>query len=178
MRYHFHTEQWLPYSIEHVFAFFGDPDNLPRLMPGWQKARIEAADIKTPIPPLGITTQTARLAGAGARITLSFRPIPFLPMRATWIAEIDQFAWNDHFCDTQLRGPFAFWHHCHRVSRESRQDAKGARTDGTLLRDELEYELPFGVFGSLAHRIAVRRQIESIFHYRHRRTEQLMSVQP
>jgi ligand-binding SRPBCC domain-containing protein len=172
MRHHFHAEQWLPYPLEQVFAFFGNPDNLPPLMPAWQKARIDKADIQPP-PPNG-SAAAAELAGAGTRMTLSFRPVPLSPIRATWDAEIDQFTWNDHFCDTQLRGPFAFWHHCHRVVREPRTNTQGTPTDGTLLRDELEYELPFGIFGELAHTLAVRRQIQSIFAFRHKRTEEML----
>ncbi len=40
MRHTFQTEQWLPFPVELVFAFFAYPENLPRLMPAWQKARI------------------------------------------------------------------------------------------------------------------------------------------
>jgi ligand-binding SRPBCC domain-containing protein len=173
MHHHFSAEQWLPYPVEQVFAFFGNPDNLPPLMPGWQKARIDKSDLQAPQPPGTGAAQNLKLAGAGTRMTLSFRPIPFSPIRATWDAEIDQFAWNDHFCDTQLRGPFAFWHHCHRVKREIRS-MNGTTIDGTLLRDELEYELPLGILGELAHWIAVRRQIQSIFAFRHKRTAELL----
>ena len=175
MRHHFSAEQWLPYPVGRVFAFFGNPDNLPPLMPGWQKARIDKSDLRAPSPPGEGDAKDLKLAGAGTRMTLSFRPIPFSPIRATWDAEIDQFAWNDHFCDTQLRGPFAFWHHCHRVKREARS-VDGKVIDGTLLQDELEYELPLGVLGEIAHWVAVRRQIRSIFAFRHKRTEELLQA--
>ncbi|HEY5214106.1 MAG TPA: SRPBCC family protein, partial [Acidobacteriaceae bacterium] len=51
MRLRFHTEQHLPYPIETVFAFFADPANLPRLMPAWQRARIDHATFVPPPPP-------------------------------------------------------------------------------------------------------------------------------
>ena len=130
MRHTFEAEQWLPYPIEVVFAFFANPENLPRLMPGWQKARIEEATFAPPPPrPTGVPVVRGVFAGQGTRMTISFRPFPFSPIRVPWDAEIDQFVWNDHFCDTQLRGPFAFWHHCHRVSSETRKGVAG-----TLLR--------------------------------------------
>ncbi|MEO6802282.1 MAG: SRPBCC family protein [Granulicella sp.] len=167
MRHHFQSEQWLPYPVEEVFRFFADPDNLPKLMPEWQKTRIESAAL--------VTSGNSPTAQAGSRLTLSFRPVPLSPLRISWDAEIDQFVLNNYFCDTQIRGPFAFWHHCHRVVREIRHDLQGHSLDGTLLRDELEYELPFGLVGELAHGIAIRSQIQSIFRYRHQRTEELMN---
>ena len=37
----FQAEQWVPYPIEQVFAFFSDPANLPRILPPGQRARID-----------------------------------------------------------------------------------------------------------------------------------------
>ena len=48
MRHRFQTEQWVPYSLERVFAFFADPGNLPPLMPVWQRARVEGANYVAP----------------------------------------------------------------------------------------------------------------------------------
>jgi len=178
MHHHFQSEQWLPYSVEHVFAFFSNPENLPRLMPKWQNARIEEASFAPP-PPRPATANPMRfpgiVAGAGTRMTLSFRPFPLSPLRVPWEAEIDQFAWFDHFCDTQHRGPFAFWHHCHRISPETR-DLNGTPTRGTLVRDEVEYELPFGALGELANKLVMQRQFKSIFAFRHKRTADLLPL--
>jgi ligand-binding SRPBCC domain-containing protein len=175
MRHTFEARQWLPYPIEVVFAFFANPENLPRLMPGWQKARIEEANFAAPPPRPAPADPSFRLrgiaAGQGTRMIVSFRPFPLSPIRVPWEAEIDQFAWNDHFCDTQLRGPFAFWHHCHRVATEIRDGMAG-----TLLRDQLEYELPLGPLGELAHTIAVAHQIRRIFEFRQKRTAELLAL--
>jgi ligand-binding SRPBCC domain-containing protein len=169
MRHTYHSEQWLPYSIDLVFAFFANPDNLPRLMPPWQKARIEKAVLTTPQLQVGSHLE-GPVAGLGSRITLSFKPFPYAPMRILWEAEITEFVWNDHFCDDQLRGPFAYWHHCHSLRSETRTN-----TSGTLLRDEVEYELPLGKLGGLANHL-VTRQLRSTFAYRHKRTDELLST--
>jgi ligand-binding SRPBCC domain-containing protein len=174
----FQTEQWLPYPIEPVFAFFANPENLPRLMPPWQKARIEEAAFAPP-PPRPIAPDSLRLksiaAGPGTRITISFRPFPYSPLRVPWEAEITDFAWNDHFCDTQLRGPFSYWRHCHRVHTETRSNEAGIPTQGTLLRDEVEYASPYGSLGTLANRLIIAHQLRATFDYRHRRTLELLS---
>ena len=178
MRHVFEAEQWLPYPIEQMFAFFANPENLPRLMPGWQKARIEEASFAPP-PTRVMTPNTTPLrgiaAGAGTRMTISFKPFPFAPFRIPWDAEITEFVWNDHFCDTQHRGPFAYWLHCHRLSQETR-DVEGTTTPGTLLRDHVTYELPLGPAGDVAARLVMPMQFRQIFAFRHKRTAELLPL--
>jgi ligand-binding SRPBCC domain-containing protein len=159
MSFSYRSEQWLPYPVEDVFAFFADPDNLAALLPPRQKARIEKVDL---VPPPGIAPAAKPGgAGSGSRITLSLRPLPFCPIRVRWQAEISDFAWNERFCDRQLKGPFALWTHCHYVRRIDALDI-----DVTLVTDVIEYKLPLGPIGKLAHRLFVRRQIETAFAYR------------
>ncbi len=168
MRHVFETEQWLPFPLPVVFAFFANPQNLPRLMPAWQKARIEEVIfVAPPPPPAG---SPARIAtGAGTTMILSFRPVPFLPMRINWHALIPEFVWNDHFCDTQTAGPFAYWRHCHSARAETRNG-----TAGTIVHDRVEYALPGGPLGDLANLLGGRLQMRYIFNYRHRMTATLM----
>ena len=150
MRHTFQSEQWVPYSGERVFAFFADPANLPPLMPAWQRARVE----KTP-----------DAAGEGSLITISFRPVPLLPLRLEWDALITEFRWNDFFCDEQRRGPFKYFRHCHRI-REER--------NGTVVSDDVEYELPFGFLGDMANRLMIKRQIQSLFRHRQKMLPMLL----
>jgi ligand-binding SRPBCC domain-containing protein len=172
MRHTFEAEQWLPYPIELVFAFFANPENLPRLMPSWQKARIEQGSFAAPPPrPTGQPKFPGIVAGAGTCMTLSFRPFPFSPVRIPWDAEIAEFAWNDRFCDIQTRGPFAFWRHTHRVIAEQRDGVSG-----TLVTDHVVYEMHLGALGEFAHTLGGRRQIQGIFDFRHRRTAVLMPL--
>jgi len=174
MRHTFQAEQWLPYTVEQVFAFFSNPENLPRLMPKWQKARIEEASFAPPPPrppESGALRYPGIAAGAGTRMTISFKPFPFAPFRVPWDAEIVEFAWNDHFCDVQHRGPFAYWRHCHFISPETHDAGPG-----TLVRDQVEYELPLGVLGEIAQRLVMQRQFRSIFDYRHKRTAELLPL--
>jgi ligand-binding SRPBCC domain-containing protein len=160
MRHQFQTEQWLPYPRERVFAFFADPANLPPLMPGWQRARVERANYVA--PPEAPSTGKV-VAGQGSLMTISFRAVPLLPLRLEWDAYIAEFRWDDYFCDEQRRGPFRYFRHCHRVRDEVRDGLKGS-----VVSDAVEYELPFGVLGDLANGLAVKRQIRSLFHHRQR----------
>jgi ligand-binding SRPBCC domain-containing protein len=142
MRHTFQSEQWVPYPREQVFAFFADPANLPPLMPRWQRARVEKAP---------------NVAAEGSLIVISFRPIPLFPLRLDWDALITEFRWNDFFCDEQRRGPFKYFRHCHRL-REER--------NGTVVSDNVEYELPLGVLGDVANSLMIEGQIRSLFRHR------------
>ncbi|HET9086887.1 MAG TPA: SRPBCC family protein [Acidobacteriaceae bacterium] len=163
MRHQFCTEQWISAPVDLVFAFFADPENLPRLMPRWQHATIQQARLVTPHSGdrAEEDTPAENMAGAGSEMTIRFRPVPFCPIHASWQARITEFAWNNHFCDEQLRGPFAYWHHCHYVKGQIQEDR-----NGTLVQDQLEYELPFSLVGEAAHSLFARRQIVTIFRYR------------
>jgi ligand-binding SRPBCC domain-containing protein len=153
MRHRFQTEQWVPYPRKRVFAFFANPANLPPLMPAWQRVRLVRTNL---VAPPGCTA-TQAVAGKGSVITISFRPFPGIPWRMEWDASIEEFCWNDFFCDEQRRGPFRFFRQCHRIREEG---------DGTVVRDEVEYELPFGLLGDVANALAVRRQIGVLFQHR------------
>jgi len=161
----FQTEQWLPYPVEAVFAFFANPENLPALMPPWQKARIEEASI---VPPGSHKTP---MAGTGSRITLSFVPFPGAPFRVRWQANITEFVLNSHFTDEQVEGPFAYWRHTHRIRSVDR-----AGIDITIIADQVEYTPPMGMLGRIADRLFLRKQLERTFEYRQARIAELMPL--
>ena len=150
------------FPIEVVFGFFAQPENLPRIMPAWQKARIESAHYTAPPPN---PQQKAFAAGPGSRMTISFRLFPYAPFRVAWIANITAFTWNESFCDEQEAGPFAYWKHCHHLVAISENDLSG-----TLITDQVEYALPLGPLGEMANAIVVRRQLRATFAYRHQAT--------
>jgi ligand-binding SRPBCC domain-containing protein len=169
------TSQWVPFPVELVFAFFANPGNLPHLMPKWQKAKVESSRVIPPPPrPLAPDPELrfqSPAAGEGSEMIISFRPLPGFPFRIGWLARITEFAWNDHFCDEQVKGPFASWKHCHRISAETREGVAG-----TLIYDEVEYTLPLGPLGAIGNALFVRRQMEGTFAYRQQRLEQILPV--
>jgi len=42
------------------------------------------------------------------------------------------------------------------------------------MNDRVEYEMPLGMFGNIAHFFAVKRQLRAIFDYRARRIPELL----
>ncbi len=162
MRHVFETEQWLPFPRELVFAFFANPQNLPPLMPHWQKARIDEATWQPP-PPRPETTPILPgvAAGDGTLLLITARAIPGLPLRGNWLAQIEDFRWNEGFCDVQLEGPFAYWRHCHSVRDALAPDGKS----GTSVHDQVTYELPLAPISDLGA-VAARAALAATFRYR------------
>jgi ligand-binding SRPBCC domain-containing protein len=162
-------EQWVPFPLGRVFAFFSNPENLPRIMPAASGTKILGLKrMAPPLQPAGAAADSA--AGVGSTIVTSFRVFPFLPMRAQWIARITEFEWNHYFADVQDRGPFKRWHHRHEFRADTCEGVAG-----TTVRDLIEYEVGFGVIGAIANALVVRRQMESTFVQRQKVLPKLLS---
>jgi ligand-binding SRPBCC domain-containing protein len=131
-------------SPERVFAFHESVGALERLTPPWERVVVESRGGS--IRP-------------GARVTLLTGLGPF---RLRWVAEHTEYDPPHLFADRQVSGPFASWYHRHRML----DDGDG----GTLLRDEVEYELPLGSLGRLLGGRMVRRKLARLFDYRHEAT--------
>jgi ligand-binding SRPBCC domain-containing protein len=169
----FETSDWVSFPVELVFAFFANSTNLPHLMPAKLETRIEEARLQPP-PPRPVHPDPARrfnnaAAGAGSEILISFFPIPWVPLRVSWMARITEFVWNSHFCDEQVRGPFKRFHHRHGIEPEVRDGVEGTRVS-----DKVEFELPYGVLGRMGG-VFVRRNLEKSFAYRQKRLPEILA---
>ncbi len=166
---HLEFEQWVPYPMEHVFLFFANPDNLPRIMPPSLAARNVRVSLARPSSfPDGVNPDQP-IAGEGSEIVTSFRALPFLPARMSWTAAIVEFKWNGCFADDQTRGPFKRFRHRHHFLRSERNGI-----DGTIIHDVVDYEAGFGVLGLIAGRLFISRMLEKAFAYRHHAAERLL----
>jgi len=126
--------------LEEVFSFFADPVNLEELTPHFLQFKI-------------LTPQPVEMK-AGALIDYQLRlfGIPF-----RWQTEIVEYKPGKRFRDVQVRGPYHTWNHLHEFS-----EIPG----GTLIVDRIEYKVRFGIFGSIARELFVRRDLDRIFQYR------------
>jgi ligand-binding SRPBCC domain-containing protein len=138
--YHLKRQQQFRQSSDELFAFFSRPENLAAMTPSPLRFRLI-----TPPPVVmkesAVIDYTIRVSG--------------IPLR--WTTLITAFEPNRRFVDLQLRGPYAYWHHTHSFTETD---------DGTMMTDEVRYALPFGILGTIAHRLFVRRQLETIFEFR------------
>ncbi len=139
--------QEVPGELAEVFAFFKDPHNLARITPPWLRFRVAHA-----------TDATVR---RGTRIRYDIRWLG-LPMR--WESIISDYEENERFADEMLVGPYQRWYHTHTFRQ----------LDGRVeMRDRVEYALPLGPLGRLAHAAIVRRQLQAIFDYREARIREI-----
>jgi|CXWL01.1.fsa_nt_gi ligand-binding SRPBCC domain-containing protein len=138
--YRIESRLWLPQPLAEVWPFFADPTNLEHLTPGFLRFAI-------------LTPQPIEM-GVGTRIDYRLR-LHGLPVR--WQTEIVEWDPPHGFVDSQRRGPYQRWLHRHRFE---------ARDGGTECLDQVDYRLPLGWAGRLAHALWVRRDVAAIFAYR------------
>lgn len=142
--------QFIPRGVEETFAFFSDAMNLEAITPAFLEFKI--------LTPAPIILRPGTVIDYRLKIVR-------VPVR--WRSTIDTFEPNRRFTDTQLRGPYRRWHHLHEFTPVD---------GGTLMTDCVEYELPCGALGSLAHALVVRRTLERIFDYRRDKVAELLGA--
>lgn len=148
-QYVLEREQFLPISIEEAWKFFSTPRNLAVITP----------------PEMGFVIRQPfdnKDAYAGQRITYTVKPVLGIPL--TWVTLIEDVEAPYKFVDTQLKGPYTRWWHQHTFE---------PMDGGVMMRDRVEYELPLGPLGDLAHGIFVKRKLQGIFDYRTTTLERL-----
>jgi ligand-binding SRPBCC domain-containing protein len=164
MSRHFESEQWVPAPVERVFAFFADPHNLPRIMPPALGTKLVKLSLVPPRFPAGqVPLGTLRMAGAGTEMTVAVRVIPYLPVHERWLVRITEFSLNEYFHDVQRQGPFRRWEHTHSFEPMMQDGAAG-----TLLRDEVEYDVGFGMIGRALESAVFQNVFRATFNYRKR----------
>ncbi|HAV13781.1 MAG TPA: hypothetical protein DCX06_09890 [Opitutae bacterium] len=86
--------------------------------------------------------------------------IPFLG-KQTWLTELKHIREQHSFVDEQRIGPYKIWYHYHEITKVE---------GGIRFVDKVNYVLPFGPLGSLAHWLFVKRQLKHIFDHREKVT--------
>jgi ligand-binding SRPBCC domain-containing protein len=168
-----HAEHWVPVPLPRVFAFFADPDNLPRMMPPAQGAKIIKLNLVPPRLPEGAPLRgIERMAGVGTEITFKFRVIPYIPVHERWTALITEFVYHRHFADLQKQGPFKSWHHAHKFESKIVDGV-----EGTTVGDEVEYEVGFGLVGTILEKLVFERVMRAVFDHRKKTLEAVFATE-
>ncbi len=138
----FNSEHFLPIAIDQAWEFFSSAGNLARITPPEMNFII-------------LTNLDDKEVYEGMLIDYTVKPLFGIPFR--WQTEIYKVNKPEYFSDRQLKGPYRIWEHTHTFIQKE---------NGVLMKDELRYQLPFGIFGRLAHAIFIKKKIESIFSFR------------
>jgi ligand-binding SRPBCC domain-containing protein len=99
---------------------------------------------------------TAGLIGPGQEVTWSGRHFGF---RITHTRRITGFDFPNYFQDCMVRGMFRRFCHDHYF------EARGAET---LMKDRMEFEAPFGLFGKVVEKILLGRHMRRLLERRNR----------
>src|SRR5258708_39442800 len=137
----FVKESVIKAAPERVFAFHELPDAFERLLPQWEHATV---------------IQKADISIVGSRAVIDLKILGIVSER--WVAEHTAYDPPRMFEDTQVSGPFKSWRHRHIVE---------PHPDGAILRDEIEYEPPFWIFGAMTAPFLVVPKPEKMSGYRH-----------
>jgi len=143
----FVSEMRVDAPLEKVWAFYSNPNNLPKLTLPNMHLRVLRAD--TPLRK-------------GSRIVFGVRRGP---IHVTWESVIAEFEPPNLFTDLQTKGPFDHWLHRHEFE---------SLDGGTRIRDTLEFGRPRGILHRMATALFLDHEIHELFRYREKVARRLL----
>jgi ligand-binding SRPBCC domain-containing protein len=140
--YQLRTVQKIPASLDEIWEFISSPRNLKKITPAHMGFQITNEPIADKMYP-------------GMIIAYKVSPLLGIPM--DWVTEITHVKEKEYFVDEQRVGPYAFWHHQHKITPID---------GGVLMEDIVSYKPPFGYLGAIANSLLIKGQLKSIFDFR------------
>ncbi|HKJ80301.1 MAG TPA: SRPBCC family protein [Prolixibacteraceae bacterium] len=147
--YQLHITQRIPATINEVWDFISRPENLKKITPSYMGFDITSGN------------ENEKMHEG---MIISYKVAPFLGLKMTWVTEITHIKEKEYFVDEQRVGPYSMWHHKHKI-----EEIEG----GVLMTDIVSYKPPFGILGSIANSIIIRKQLKEIFDFREKAVEEL-----
>lgn len=145
--YHLRCELITSCCLLDTFEVFKNPLNLAKITPNWLNFQVVTKDVQM-------------RKGAEIEYIIKWLGIPM-----HWKTLISGYDPPYSFVDEQAEGPYSFWRHHHTFEETPL---------GTRVGDHVEYALPLGVLGQVAHAVMVKRQLEAIFKFRQREIGNLL----
>lgn len=146
--YQIKIKQNLPISVDKAWEFLSNPKNLKEITPKYMNFRI--------------------LSGADRSIfagqIIQYKVTPMLGISTKWVTEITHVKDKEYFVDEQRFGPYALWHHKHFIKKID---------GGVEMEDVIDYKIPFGIIGQIAHPIIVKNKLKQIFKFRENKLKEL-----
>lgn len=133
--------------VTDVFAFYSNIANLRRITP--PNIKLEIVEI------VGNMREGTRITVRTGRWFVVWE----------WRLRIAEFVPNRRFVDVQEEGPFARYEHLHEFLPHD---------GGTLLRDTLDFVLPYEPFSAPLRDWILKPQLDRLFAFRHQETRRLL----
>jgi len=146
--YSIKTVQRIPVSLAKAWEFFSSPANLKNITP---------ADLGFQI----VSKHHGSKMYSGQIIEYRVKPVLGIPIY--WMTEITHVETEKFFVDEQRFGPYTMWHHQHHF-----HEIPG----GVEMTDIVHYKIPLWFLGDWAHALFVKKQLQDIFAFRHRKVEE------
>ena len=135
-------EQQINCDIETAWRFFSAANNLSKITPKDMnfivRTKMESDEIYE-------------------GMIIDYYVSPLFGIKMDWQTEITQVNHHRSFTDFQKKGPYKLWNHFHEFIPNQK---------GVLIKDTVDYELPMGFLGEIAHKLFVKNKVEQIFSYR------------
>lgn len=144
--YSFSRKQIIPSTMEKVWDFFSDPNQLAAITPSSLSFEVKSGK--------------SDKMYAGQVIEYNVRPILGIPLY--WITEITHVQEGRYFVDEQRFGPYSFWHHQHHFKQLD---------SGIEMTDIVHYRVPFWFIGDIANAVIVQKKLKEIFDFRYKAVE-------
>lgn len=140
--FQFKRTQKLNTSLEEVWGFISNPENLKKITPDYMGFDITSSDLP---------------GSMYEGMIISYKVSPLLGIKTTWVTEITKVKELSYFIDEQRVGPYKLWHHQHKIKPVE---------DGVLMEDIVSYAPPLGFLGKIANQLFIRKKLNEIFEYR------------
>ena len=140
--YQYRKEQLLHAGVDEVWDYISSPSNLKEITPEYMGFDITSENVPEKMY---------------RGMIISYLVKPLFGIRVTWVTEITEIAEKKFFIDQQRIGPYAFWHHQHFIEPIGKN---------VLMKDIVSYKPPYGILGSFANMLVIRKKIKEIFDYR------------
>lgn len=139
--YQLQAKQYVKTDMATAWSFLSSPKNLQKITPAEMGFQILAGAERDMFP------------GQIIHYTVS----PFKGFTTKWVTEITHVEKGSYFVDEQRYGPYALWHHKHFI-----KEVRG----GVEMEDVIDYKIPLGILGQIAHPLLVKPQLQKIFAHR------------
>src|SRR5690554_4758477 len=153
MRYQLQKTQQLNCDLDTAWKFFSTPENLARITPKEMNFIVHTNLACVPM-------------FVGMAIDYTVTPLLKIPIK--WKTRITQVDERKSFTDFQEKGPYKYWNHRHEFIPNDK---------GVLMKDTIDYELPYGFLGDIVHTLIVKKKLARIFYYRTKIANEMFNAQ-
>ena len=147
--YELKYEQKIPSTLENVWDFISSPLNLKKITPDHMNVMVTSSMFKEKMYP---------------GMIISYKISPFWGIKLKWVTEITHVKEKEYFIDEQRIGPYAMWHHQHKIEKTN---------DGVLMTDIVSYQPPLKFLGAIANSLIIEKQLNEIFDFRKKALEKI-----